>query len=323
MVGLAHVPHRRYSPGIKITTVGEHSQGAGQPLGGQTVGERAAFRQAVAGAGGWATGEVCMLDGTVGTQEALMQRHRCPSCPVRCPPPTRPRPTPPPAGNKASLELRGPMETTPLKPRDVPMAVAAGLASGLRGAVSAATGAAEALRSQGSQQLRAAAKAAEADEFRPREIVSQVSLRESESEAQQAPPPQEQRQRQRGSPAVQPPGQQPHRDSPFAAPAEAVQPPTALRPGAPGVPAGAGTGSSPHLGRSPSGSAHGTPAQGTPGALTPTAAAAFAAKPKHLRRASMQDNSFVETVATEPGTMLVRVTSGIAATPTARALHRL
>lgn len=212
------------------------------------------------------------------------------------------------------------METTPLKPRDVPLAVAAGLASGLRGAVTAATGAAEALRSQGSQQLRAAA-AAEAEEFRPREIVSQVSLRETE--AQQAPPQQAQ---QAGPQAAQPLGQRPPRESPFVVPAEPGQQPPAPQPALPaGSAAGsgplAGAGSSPHLGRSPSGSAQGTPAQGTPGTLTPTAA--FASKPKHLRRASMQDNSLVETVATEPGTMLVRVTSGIAATPTARALHRL
>lgn len=30
MVGLAHVPHRRYSPGIKITTVGECRRADGQ-----------------------------------------------------------------------------------------------------------------------------------------------------------------------------------------------------------------------------------------------------------------------------------------------------
>ena len=64
-----------------------------------------------------------------------------------------------------------------------------------------------------------------------------------------------------------------------------------------------------------------TPGGGGSGQGTPTAAS-FASKPKHLRRASMQDNSLVETVATEPGTMLVRVTSGIAASPNSRQLRR-
>ena len=57
---------------------------------------------------------------------------------------------------------------------------------------------------------------------------------------------------------------------------------------------------------------------------TPTAAASWGSKPKHLRRASMQDNSLVETVSTEPGTMLVRVTSGVVGpTPTSRQLRRM
>lgn len=207
------------------------------------------------------------------------------------------------------------METTPLKPRDVPMAVAAGLASGLRGAMSVATGAAEALRSQGSQQLRAAAEAAEAEEYKLREIVSQVSLRESASQRSQR----SQQAQQEQLPAALPPGQQPPRESPFVVPADPGLP--AGTAGGPGALAGASSNSLP--GRSPSSSAQGTPAQGTPGALTPTAAAAFASKPKHLRRASMQDNSVMETMATQPGTMLVRVTSGVAGTPAGRALHRL
>jgi hypothetical protein len=65
------------------------------------------------------------------------------------------------------------------------------------------------------------------------------------------------------------------------------------------------------------------PASGS-GQGTPTALGAWGSRPRHLRRASMQDNSLVETMSTQPGTMLVRVTAAPAGgTPTARQLRRM
>lgn len=65
------------------------------------------------------------------------------------------------------------------------------------------------------------------------------------------------------------------------------------------------------------GSGHGTPST-----------ASAAARARHLRRASMQEGAFVETLASEPGTLLVRLTSAARGgtdqhTPTGRQLRRL
>ena len=215
----------------------------------------------------------------------------------------------------------------PCKPPEEEKGLPQAVVAGLRDAVTAAAGAAAAggkaaaaggkaavaggmtLLQQGGPTAATAAEAAE--ESSPQPIVSLHSSMggvhaedsmESISEQDEAG--------MKGRPPLAPPP--PRARSPFES--EATQAPALLQAGGSGIPQGA-----PSLGQ-------------VSGSLTPTASAAataFASKPKHMRRASLQDNSLVETLATEPGTMLVRVTSGVhgaaGGTPTARhsALRRM
>lgn len=223
-----------------------------------------------------------------------------------------------PSGNKTSLELRGPVEAKPLHPAQVPMAVA----RGLHGVVlAAATGAGGMLR-PGQQQ--AGVQEEEEEETVPmRALHSFSSSRDASAEPGGSSPEQLP---QRRSPAAAPSGLPRSPTKPGQSPFGARLPPTSpLAAHAAAAAAGQQQQLQPALLHSlSSGGASLQPAQGTSGAGTPTAAASgFAAKHKHLRRASMQDNSVMETVATEPGTMLVRVTSGVSGPAGSRQLRRM
>lgn len=308
MVGLAHVPRRRYSSGIRITTVGECLL-LGWHLGWGTAGQLKAH---CSGVDAVPSLPVCELR----SQHAL---------------PAAPHPTLLTTGNKSSLELRGPVEVPkpPVRPGDVPLIVA----MGLRGAVhAAAAGAAKGV---------AGAAAKGADLLKP-SALDAPSPRGSQQQAEEAPPLEP---IHFGHLSAEASGGSPHQGllpeaSDDAAPAEpaaqAASPRKAAGRSPFDAPAQPSSGTqtaaaSPrdlhHTSSLPVGiearhSYHGpSPLGPSPlgsGSGTPTAAATF--KGRHLRRASMQDNSLMETMSTQPGTMLVRVTS---TTPTARQLRRM
>ena len=117
MVGLAHVPNRRYSPGLKITTVGEWQGNA---------------MDAWICMGVWLCCTTSALPIPLDAACAVAAVYKLLVS----------------AGNKTSLELRGPVDTKPMHPAQVPMAVV----QGLRGAMAAAaTGAGAMLRSEQQQ----------------------------------------------------------------------------------------------------------------------------------------------------------------------------
>jgi hypothetical protein len=222
------------------------------------------------------------------------------------------------AGNKSSLELRGPVDTKPLHAAQVPMAVVQGLRDVM---AAAATGAGGMLRPD--QQQAAEQQEEEGVAMRP--LHSFSSSRDASAEPGGSSPEQLSQRRSLAAAAAgtskspAKPGQ-----SPFGANLRPTGS-TAAQAAAAAAAAAAGQQQPQQpalLQGLPLGGAALAP--GPSGSGTPTAAStSFAAKHKHLRRASMQDNSVMETVATEPGTMLVRVTSGVSGPAGSRQLRRM
>ena len=271
------------------------------------------------GRGGWRGNVARSALNAKNRRRATAAVHAFDEPPLHCP-------RAPPAGNKSSLELRGPVDAPPprpLRPVDVPGAVAKGLHMGVRAAAAGAIaggkmGAEILMPSSGPDS-----PTTEEEEAVPPQVPFHsppsehaLSAEASTGDSASAAEPQPGGGAASRSPAV------PH--SPFdapAAPGGAAPSPRDLRHTL-SAPASAQDARLSQLhGPSPLGSGH----------ATPTAAASFAAatRAKHLRRASMQENALVETLSTEPGTMLVRVTStGRGATleqhtPTGRQLRRL
>lgn len=310
MVGLAHVPARRYSPAMKITTVGEWVGPASPRHCSNSSALAAAWRrrqvQLHPPAG-------LMVGPPLGIPNIPhMHRH------------THTR-SHPPAGNKASIELRGPVEVKPFAPRDVPLAVARGLQGALQ---AAASGAGTLLPNRQldlhQQQQQREQEAADQEPLHLAPSSTEPStgylLRPSGAAAPSL-----------GGEAGLPPRH------PLPSPFVETKSST---PAAAGPPLGASSSASPPPGGLPTITSAGSLGQaslsattlsggaGGSGQCTPTAASSWVGKAKHLRRASMQDNSsFMETLSTEPGTMLVRVTSGMntggGTTPSARNLRRM
>lgn len=286
MVGLAHVPNRRYSPGLKITTVGEWQGNA---------------MDAWICMGVWLCCTTSALPIPLNAACAVAAVYKLLVS----------------AGNKTSLELRGPVDTKPMHPAQVPMAVV----QGLRGAMAAAaTGAGAMLRSE--QQQAGVQQEEEPVAMQP--LHSFSSSREASAEPGSSSPELLSRRRSLAAAAAgtskspAKPGQ-----SPFGAHLPATGSAAAQAAAAAAAAGQQPQPQQPALLQSVS-SGGAVLAQGPSGSGTPTAASTgFAAKHKHMRRASMQDNSVMETVATEPGTMLVRVTSGVSGPAGSRQLRRM
>lgn len=231
----------------------------------------------------------------------------------------RRRPPAPPAGNKSSLELRGPVDAPPprpMRPADVPVAVAKGLHLGVRAAAAGAIAGGK----MGAEILMPSSGPDSPTSEEGEPVPPQVPFHSPPSDHQLSA---EASAADTGGSPEQQPGTSAAPPSPFEAPAApggAAPSPRDLRHTL-SAPASAQDARLAQLhGPSPLGSGH----------ATPTAAGfAAAVKAKHLRRASMQETALVETLATEPGTMLVRVTSTGRGTtmeqhtPTGRQLRRL
>lgn len=211
------------------------------------------------------------------------------------------------------------MEAPPqpeLHAADVPLIVAKGLRGAVHAAARGAAGAAavgamgvDMLRAETPDSLRQDVQEEHDPPLGP--ITSRLQLPCGSGEAADAT---QQAQPEAGGAAAGPSPKKAVGHSPFDAPADTPTARGSPRSGRHTISGPAG--GSGHHGPSPLGP---TPL-GSSGNTPTAASAAFRDRARHLRRASMQEGALVETMASEPGTMLVRVTS---TTPTARTLHRM
>lgn len=252
----------------------------------------------------------------------------------------------PPAGNKSSVELRGPVDAVPPEPMrasDMPAAFAKGLHRGVRaaaaGAIAGGKMGADMLMPSGQPESPGSEEMAPP----PAPIIQSPSEGHISAEQSASAVAEESPGRQAsGSVVSRSPGE--HAPAGAAAATDEGRPARLTVPHSPfDAPAAPGGGAEPSprelrrilsapasqevrlsqlhgpspLGGSAGGSGHGTPS-----------AASVASRARHLRRASMQEGALVETLASEPGTLLVRLTSttrggGDQMTPTGRQLRRL